>query len=109
MMKRIRSGDTVIVITGKSKGHIGKVNRVFGDSVVVEGANLVKKHIKPNPQVNDKGGIRSIEAPLHISNVALYNPASKKADKVGFRNIEKDGKTYKVRYYKSNDEVVDLI
>ncbi|WP_419421130.1 50S ribosomal protein L24 [Legionella sp. D16C41] len=109
MMKRIRSGDTVIVITGKSKGHIGKVNRVFGDSVIVEGANLVKKHVKPNPQANDKGGIRSIEAPLHISNVALYNPTAKKADKVGFRFIEKDGKTYKIRYFKSNDEVVDLI
>ncbi|STX27759.1 50S ribosomal protein L24 [Legionella beliardensis] len=108
-MKRIRSGDTVIVITGKSKGHIGKVTRVFGDSVVVEGANLLKKHVKPNPQINDKGGIRSIEAPLHISNVALYNPASKKADKVGFKILEKDGKTHKVRYFKSNNEVVDLI
>jgi large subunit ribosomal protein L24 len=108
-MKRIRSGDTVIVITGKSKGHIGQVTRVFGNSVVVEGANLVKKHVKPNPQVNEQGGIRSIEALLHISNVALYNPASKKADKVGFRVIEKDGKKHKVRYFKSNDEVVDLI
>ncbi|KTC65217.1 50S ribosomal protein L24 (plasmid) [Legionella adelaidensis] len=107
-MKRIRSGDTVIVIAGKSKNHVGKVTRVEGEKVVVDGANLIKKHVKPNPQINQQGGIVTKEAPLHISNVALYNPVSKKADKVGFKFIEKDGNKQKVRYFKSNDELVDL-
>ncbi len=108
-MKRIRKNDTVIVLTGKSKGHVGVVKRVVSDSVVVEGANLVKKHVKPNPQLEQKGGIVPMEAPLNVSNVALYNPATKKADKVGFKLIEKNGKAHKVRYFKSNDEVVDLV
>lgn len=108
-MKRIRSGDTVMVIAGKSKGHVGKVTRVFGDSVVVEGANLIKKHVKPNPQLNEKGGILSREAPLNVSNVAIYNPATKKADKVGFKFLEKEGNNRKVRYFKSNDEIIDLV
>lgn len=108
-MKRIRKGDTVIVIAGKSKGHTGKVTRVFPDSVVVEGANLIKKHVKPNPQLNQKGGILTREAPLDISNVAMFNPSSNKADKVGFRFIEKDGNKHKVRYFKSNNEVIDLV
>lgn len=107
-MKRIRSGDTVIVIAGKSKGHIGKVARVVGEDVVVEGANLIKKHVKPNPQLEQRGGIISLEAPLDASNVAIYNPVSKKADKVGFKFIEKDGKKSKVRYFKSNNEVIDF-
>lgn len=108
-MKRIRSGDTVIVIAGKSKGHVGKVTKVFGDDVVVEGANLIKKHVKPNPQLNQQGGIISREAPLNVSNVAIYNPVSKKADKVGFKYLEKDGNKQKVRYFKSNDEVIDIV
>lgn len=108
-MKRIKSGDTVIVITGKSKGHVGKVMRVFGDNVVVEGANLIKKHVKPNPQLRQQGGIVTREAALDASNVAIYNPASKKADKVGFKYLEKDGKKYKVRYFKSNNEIIDLV
>ena len=108
-MKRIRSGDTVIVIAGKSKDHIGKVLRVLEDKVVVEGANLMKKHVKPNPQTEQKGGIIAMEAPLAVSNVALYNPLTKKADKVGFKFLEKDGDKRKVRYFKSNNEVVDLI
>ena len=108
-MKRIRSGDTVVVVTGKSKGHVGKVAQVIGEKIVVEGANLIKKHVKPNPQLEEKGGIISKEAPLHMSNVALYNPMTKKADKVGFRYLEKDGKTHKVRYFKSNNEVIDLV
>lgn len=108
-MKRIRSGDTVIVVAGKSKGHIGKVTRVIGEDVVVEGANLIKKHVKPNPQLEQKGGIISREAPLDASNVAVYNPVSKKADKVGFKFVEKDGKKHKVRYFKSNGEVVDFV
>jgi len=108
-MKRIRSGDTVIVVTGKSKGHVGKVLRMVDEKVVVEGANMMKKHVKPNPQTEQKGGIVSKEAPLAISNVALYNPITKKADKVGFKFLEKAGEKSKVRYFKSNNEVVDLI
>ena len=108
-MKRIRKGDTVIVIAGKSKGHIGKVLRVVTTKVVVEGANMFKKHVKPNPQLEEKGGIISREAPLDVSNVALYNPMTKKADKVGFKFLEKDGNAHKVRYFKSNNEVVDPV
>ncbi len=108
-MKRIKSGDTVVVITGKSKGHVGKVARVIGEKIVVDGANLIKKHVKPNPQLEQTGGIVTKEAPLNVSNVALYNPMTKKADKVGFRYLEKDGNMHKVRYFKSNNEVVDLV
>lgn len=108
-MKRIKSGDTVVVITGKSKGHVGTVAQVVGEKVLVEGANLIKKHVKPNPQLEQKGGIVTKEAPLNVSNVALYNPTTKKADKVGFRYLEQDGKTHKVRYFKSNNEVIDLV
>lgn len=108
-MKRIRKGDTVIVIAGKSKGHIGVVARVVDQKVVVEGANMMKKHVKPNPQLEQKGGIVAKEAPLDVSNVALYNPVTKKADKVGFKFLEKDGNPHKVRYFKSNNEVVDLV
>lgn len=108
-MKRIRKNDKVIITTGKSKKHVGKVLQVIGEKVVVEGANLLKKHVKPNPQINQKGGIISKEGPVHVSNVALYNSVTDKADKVGFRLIEKDGKTHKVRYFKSNNELVDLV
>lgn len=108
-MNRIKSGDTVIVIAGKSKGHVGKVVRVLDKGVVIEGANLIKKHVKPNPQLEQKGGIITKEAPVHVSNVALYNPVSKKADKVGFKFLEKDGNKQKVRYFKSNNEVVDFV
>ncbi len=108
-MKRIRTGDTVIVVAGKSKGHVGKVARVIDRKIVVEGANMMKKHVKPNPQIEQQGGIISKEAPLDVSNVALYNPVTKKADKVGFKFLEKEGNTIKVRYFKSNNEVVDLI
>ena len=111
-MKRIKSGDTVIVIAGKSKGHVGKVLRVVSGvltKVVVEGANMMKKHVKPNPQLEEKGGIVSKEAPLHVSNVALYNPTTKKADKVGFEfRKNNDGVMHKVRCFKSNNEAVDL-
>ncbi|HBI21899.1 MAG TPA: 50S ribosomal protein L24 [Legionella sp.] len=108
-MKRIKREDTVVVMTGKSAGHIGKVLRVIGEKVVVEGANLIKKHVKPNPQLEQKGGVVTKEAPLNVSNIALYNPMTKKADKVGFRYLEKDGVMHKVRYFKSNNEVVDLV
>jgi large subunit ribosomal protein L24 len=108
-MKRIKQNDTVIVTAGKSKHHTGKVIRVLDNKVWVEGANLVKKHVKPNPQLEEKGGIIAKEGAIHISNVALYNSVSGKADRVGFRMIDKDGKTYKVRYFKSNNELVDLV
>lgn len=108
-MNRIRKGDTVIVNAGKSKGHVGLVKKVVEDKVTVEGANLIKKHVKPNPQLNQQGGIISREAPLHASNVSIYNPVTKKADKIGYKVVEKDGQSKKVRYFKSNDELVDLI
>lgn len=108
-MKRIKKEDTVIVTAGKSKGHIGKVMKVNEDFVVVEGANMLSKHVKPNPQLEQPGGIVSREGRIHVSNVAMYNQVTKKADKVGFKLIEKDGVAHKVRYFKSNDEVIDLI
>ena len=108
-MKRIKLGDTVIVIAGKSKGHVGKVIKVLHDKVMIEGANLIKKHVKPNPNNDEKGGIKTQEAPFDVSNVAMYNPLSKKADKVGFKFLEKDGMKQKVRYFKSNDEIIDIV
>lgn len=108
-MKRIKLGDTVIVIAGRSKGHVGKVIKVIKDKVMVEGANLIKKHVKPNPNKEERGGIVTKEAPLDLSNVAMYNPVSKKADKVGFKYLEKNGMKHKVRYFKSNDEVIDIV
>ncbi|MFT4059186.1 MAG: 50S ribosomal protein L24 [Legionella sp.] len=110
-MKRIKTGDIVIIIAGKSKGHVGKVLRVTDNNrIVVEGANLNKKHVKPNPQKADgKGGIVSIEAPIHVSNVAHYNPTTKKADKVGFKFIESNGVSIKVRYFKSDNEIIDRV
>lgn len=108
-MKRIRKGDKVIIIAGKSKGHVGNVMRVLGQKVVVEGGNMIKKHVKPNPNLNQEGGIIAMESPLDVSNVALYNPNTKKADKVGFKFLEKDGLMRKVRYFKSNQEIIDLV
>jgi large subunit ribosomal protein L24 len=105
-MNRIRKGDTVVIITGRDKGRTGTVIRVLeGDRVLVENVNMVKKHQKPNPSRGVTGAIIQKEAPIQASNVALWNPATKKADRVGFRKLE-DGR--KVRYFKSNDEVVDL-
>ena len=104
-MNRIRKGDTVVIKAGREKGRTGTVIRVLEDDrVVVENVNMVKKHQKPNPTRGTPGGIVQKEAPIHASNVALWNPATKKADRVGFRQLE-DGR--KVRYFKSNDEVVD--
>ena len=106
-MKRIRKGDEVVVITGKDKGKRGVVLRVISDEgrVIVENVNMVKKHTKGNPQMGTAGGIIEKEMPLDISNVALWNPVTNKPDRVGFRFLE-DGR--KVRFFKSNDEVVDL-
>ena len=105
-MQKIKKGDDVIVLAGKDKGKRGSVLRVTPDDrVVVENVGIVKRHTKPNPQRGIAGGIVEKESSIHISNVALYNPATKKADRVGIRALE-DGK--KVRFYKSNDEVVDI-
>lgn len=105
-MRKIKSGDEVIVITGKDKGKTGKVVRIIdGEKVVVENLNLAKRHTKANPMRNTPGGIVDKEMPIHISNVALFNPLTNKADRVGFRTLE-DGK--KVRFFKSNKEVVDV-
>ncbi len=108
-MNRIRTGDTVVFIAGKSKGYIGKVLKVLLRSIVVEGGNMIKKHVKPNPNINQKGGIISRESSVDISNIAIYNPVTKKADKVGFKFIDKNGEQVKVRFFKSNDELIDLI
>ena len=104
-MHRIRKGDQVIVTTGRDKGRQGTVIRVLEDDhVVIENVNMVKKHQKPNPQQGVPGGIVQKEAPLHVSNVMLFNPATKKGDRVGFKQLD-DGR--KVRVFKSNGEVVD--
>ena len=103
-MEKIRKGDEVIVIAGKDKGKRGTVlRRVDAERVVVEGVNRVKKHVKPNPVKGVAGGVVDKDMPLHISNVSLYNPATKKADRVGFKSLE-DGT--KVRVFKSSGEVV---
>ncbi|MFI3245057.1 MAG: 50S ribosomal protein L24 [Ferrimonas sp.] len=103
MAAKIRRNDEVVVLAGKDKGKRGKVSQVLTTGkVLVEGVNLVKKHQKPNPQLGIQGGIVEKEAPIHASNVALFNPATGKADRVGFR-IE-DG--VKVRFFKSNNEIV---
>ena len=104
-MNKMRKGDSVIVISGKDKGRRGTVlRRVDDERVVVEGVNRVKKHVKPNPMKNQQGGIVEMEMPIQISNVALYNPATQKADRVGFKTLD-DGR--KVRVFKANGEVVD--
>ncbi|NGX16186.1 50S ribosomal protein L24 [Wenzhouxiangella sp. XN24] len=105
-MNRIKKGDEVIVITGRDKGRRGTVLRVFEDDrVLVENINVVKKHQRPNPQRGVAGGIVEKEMPLQASNVMLWNPLAKKGDRVGIRTLQ-DGK--KVRYFKSNNEVVDV-
>ena len=104
-MNKIRKGDEVVVTTGKDKGKRGTVLRVLEtDRVVVEGINVAKKHAKPNPMRGVTGGIIDKEMPIHVSNIALYNAAAQKGDRVGFKLLE-DGR--KVRVFKSNGEVVD--
>jgi large subunit ribosomal protein L24 len=104
-MKRIRKGDEVVVIAGREKGRRGTVIKVFADDrVLVENVNMVKRHTRPNPQRGVQGGIVEKEAALQLSNVMLWNPATKKGDRVGIRALA-DGR--RVRYFKSNDEVVD--
>ncbi|MDD3609026.1 MAG: 50S ribosomal protein L24 [Halothiobacillaceae bacterium] len=104
-MRKIRKGDDVVVITGKDKGRRGTVLKVIEDKeLIVEGVNMVKKHQKPNPMAGQPGGIIEKEMPIDISNVMLFNPATQKGDRVGFRLLE-DGR--KVRFFKGNGEVVD--
>ena len=105
-MQKIKKGDEVIVINGKDKGRRGRVQHVhINNKVTVESINTVKKHTKPNPTRGVEAGIVEKEMPLHISNVMLFNPATSKGDRIGIKQLE-DGK--KVRYFKSNGEVVDV-
>lgn len=105
-MQRIKQGDEVIVRTGKDKGKSGRVSKILKDNkVLIEGINQVKKNQKPNPNAGISGGIVVKDMPINISNIGLYNPVTKKADRVGFKFLE-DGK--KVRYFKSTNEVVDV-
>ena len=106
-MQKIKKDDIVVVIAGKDKGKKGKVLKILVDKnrVLIEGANIVKKHIKANPQRNQLPAILDIEASMHISNVAIYNPQTKKADRVIFK-ITKDSK--KSRYFKSSNEPIDI-
>jgi len=103
-MQKIKVKDEVIVIAGRDKGKRGQVTRVYEDGrVLVAGINLVKKHVKPNPQANEQGGIQEKALPLNISNVAIFNPQTSKADRVG---IKVEGKK-RVRVFKSNGEAID--
>lgn len=103
-MRKIKKGDDVMIVAGKDKGKRGTVLSAADERVVVESCNIAKKHVKANPNVGEAGGIQEKEMPLHISNIALFNPATEKADRVGIKTL-KDGQ--KVRYFKSNNEVVD--
>ncbi len=110
-MQKIRKGDTVVVTTGREKGKRGTVLRVFvSGKVLIEGVNRVKKHQRPNPVKGQAGGIIDKEMPLAISNVMLLNPATGKGDRVGFKFLEAQGgaPARKVRFFKSNGEVVDV-
>ena len=104
-MQRIKKGDEVVVISGRDKGKRGTVlRRVDAEHVVVEGVNRVKKHQRPNPMKNLTAGIVDKDMPIHVSNIALFNPATQKADRIGFKSLD-DGR--KVRVFKSNGEQVD--
>jgi large subunit ribosomal protein L24 len=103
-MNRIRKGDQIIVIAGADKGKKGEVVRVAGDRLVVQNVNIIKRHTKPNPQAGVAGGIVEREAPIHISNVMLFNSAEGKGDRVGFKMLE-DGR--KVRVFRSSGEAID--
>ncbi|GMQ92145.1 MAG: 50S ribosomal protein L24 [Gammaproteobacteria bacterium] len=105
-MKKIKKGDRVVVLAGRDKGKQGNVLRILeNDRLLVENVNMVKRHTKPNPNQGVQGGIIDKEASIHVSNVAIYNAATGKGNRVGIKTLE-DGK--KVRYFRGNDEVVDL-
>ena len=104
-MQKIRKGDNVVLISGKDKGKRGAVLRVVDDNhVLVEGANRVRKHQKPNPMKGTTGGIVDKEMPLHVSKIAIFNPTTQKADRVGVKQLD-DGR--RVRIYRSNGEMLD--
>ena len=104
-MRKIRKGDNVVVIAGRDKGKRGDVARIVDDThVIVNGVNTVKRHTKPNPMKNQPGGIVSKEVPIHVSNVAIWNPVTQKPDRIGFRLME-DGR--KLRFFKSNGEQIN--
>ena len=102
-MMKIKQNDEVIVIAGKDKGSIGTVTKILGSKLIVEGFNLAKKHIRPNPQAGIQGGIEEKEMPLNASNVAIYNPTTKKADRIGVR-VNDEG--VKERFFKSSGKAV---
>lgn len=105
-MNRIKKRDEVIVVAGKDKGRRGTVIRLYPDGrVLVEGANMVRKHMKPNPQTQQQGGIVDREMPIAASDVMPYNSVTKKGDRIGFRRLD-DGR--KVRFFRSTDELVDI-
>jgi len=105
-MNKIRKGDEVIVTTGKDKGRRGTVLQIFDDGrVLIEGINLAKKHVKPNPNVGEQGGIQDKAMPVDVSNVLVFNPKSKKGERVGIR-VEDDGS--KVRIFRGTGDVVDI-
>jgi large subunit ribosomal protein L24 len=104
-MRRIKKGDEIIVISGRDKGKRGAVlRRVDAQHVVVEGVNRVKKHQRPNPMKGEQGGIIDKDLPIHVSNIALFNPGTQKADRAGVKTLE-DGR--KVRVFKGNGEQVE--
>ena len=104
-MRKIRKGDNVVVIAGRDKGKRGDVARYVDDThVLVNGVNQVKRHTKPNPMKNQPGGIVSKEVPIHISNVAIWNPVTQKPDRIGFKMMQ-DGR--KLRFFKSNGEQIN--
>ncbi len=105
-MNKIIKGDQVVVIAGKDKGKQGQVVQVLGDKVVVEGVNVAKRHQKPNPMRGVEGGVVAKNMPLAISNVAILNPETKKADRVGIKLVEGEGKVKRVRVFKSNGAVI---
>lgn len=107
-MNKIIKGDQVVVIAGKDKGKQGQVLRVLGDKVIVEGMNTVKRHQKPNPLRGVEGGIIVKNMPLAISNVAILNPETNKADRVGIKLVESEGKVKRVRFFKSNGSVISV-
>jgi large subunit ribosomal protein L24 len=104
-MNKMKKGDTVIVIKGKDKGKTGTVLAMHGEKVLVEGINIVKKAVKPNPNANEQGGIVDKTMPIQRSNVMCYDPSTKKGSRVGIREL-KDGQ--RVRYFKGSDQQVDI-
>ncbi len=102
-MRKIQKDDEVVVIAGRDKGRRSAVTKIIGDRAIVSGVNMVKKHMRPNPQTNEVGGIKEMEAPIAISNIALINPETEKADRVAIRMV--DGK--RARFFKSTNTPVD--